>query len=138
MLLAKILIQSCLIIHYIVKTNFCRYCLKAFRTSEKLKFHIKDCFKTTGKQKTINAKKGEYVRVKFFQKNIKTPLMIFLRAIQYQKTMESKIQMSLILKNIKTMLLMIMALNYYVPMISLVKLLSHTQVKKQFTILIIV
>ena len=28
---------------------FCSYCLHAFITEEKLKRHIKDCFKTNGK-----------------------------------------------------------------------------------------
>ena len=33
------------------KKYFCRYYLQALRTAEKLKFHIKDCFKINGKQK---------------------------------------------------------------------------------------
>ena len=32
------------------KTHFCRCCLQAFKTAEKLKCHIKDCFKINGKQ----------------------------------------------------------------------------------------
>ena len=32
------------------RKHFCRYCLQAFRTVEKLKCRIKDCFKINGKQ----------------------------------------------------------------------------------------
>ena len=32
------------------RKHFCRYCLQAFRTGEKLKCHIKDCPKINGKQ----------------------------------------------------------------------------------------
>ena len=31
-------------------THFCCYCLQAFKTAEKLKCHVKDCFKINGKQ----------------------------------------------------------------------------------------
>ena len=40
-------------------------------------------------------------------------------------------------RNIKNILLVVMAINWYVLMISLVSLLKHTQVKMQFTIFII-
>ena len=38
-----------MIIHYIIEENifFC-YCLQAFRTAQKLRDHIKDCFKING------------------------------------------------------------------------------------------
>ena len=49
--------------------------------------------------------------------------------------MGSKIQMSLIQANIKNMLLSVMAINYYVLMINLISLLSHTWVKMLFVIL---
>ena len=41
MLLLKILIFSCMIIHR-ARKHFCRYCLPAFRAAEKLKCHIKE------------------------------------------------------------------------------------------------
>ena len=45
---------------------------------------------------------------------------------------------SLIRANIKNMLLVVMAINQYVLMIDLERLLLHTQVKMLFTILLIV
>ena len=36
------------------RTNFCRYCLQASRTAEKVKCYIKHCFKINGKQKKVN------------------------------------------------------------------------------------
>ena len=32
------------------RKHFCHYCLKTFRTAEKLNYHIKDCFKFNDKQ----------------------------------------------------------------------------------------
>ena len=46
----------------------------------------------------------------------------------------SKIQKSLIRTNIKNLLLPVMAVNYYVLMISLVSLLRNTSAKMKFTI----
>ena len=40
------------------RKHFCLYCLQAFTTAEKLKCHIKDCFKNNGKQ-TIKMPKGQ-------------------------------------------------------------------------------
>ena len=48
------------------RKHFCRYCLQAFRTAEKLKFHIKDCFKTNGKQTIKMPKKAGYIKFKEF------------------------------------------------------------------------
>ena len=65
MILLKILIRSCMIIHYITeKKHFCRYCLQAFATEEILKRHIEDCFKINGKQTIAVPKRGEYVKFK--------------------------------------------------------------------------
>ena len=55
---------------------FCRYCLQAFRTAEKLNCHIKDSFKIKSKQKIKMPKKCEYVRFKNFERKIKSPFMI--------------------------------------------------------------
>ena len=35
------------------RKHFCRYCLQAFGTVEKLKCHIKDCFKINGIKKQL-------------------------------------------------------------------------------------
>ena len=44
------------------RKHFCRYCLQAFRTVEKLKCYIKDSFKVNGKQDINMPKKDEYVK----------------------------------------------------------------------------
>ena len=44
------------------KKHFCCYCLQAFRTAEKLKFHIKDCFKTNSKLTIKMSKKGKCIK----------------------------------------------------------------------------
>ena len=59
------------------KKHFCRYCLQAFRTVEKLKCHIKDCFKINGKQTIKLPKMGEYIKLKIFGKKIKSPFIIY-------------------------------------------------------------
>ena len=51
------------------KKHFFHYSLQAFRTAEKLKFHIKDCFKINGKQKIQMPKEGEYFKFKFLKEN---------------------------------------------------------------------
>ena len=53
------------------------YCLKAFRTAEKLKFHIKDYFKINGQQTIKMPKKGGYIKFKNFGRKIKSPFMIY-------------------------------------------------------------
>ena len=45
-----------------------RYCLQAFRTAEKLKCHIKDCFKIKYEQTIKMPKKSEYIEFKNFGK----------------------------------------------------------------------
>ena len=73
MFLSKILIDSCIIVHYIIgRKHFCRYCLHAFITDEISKHHIKDCFKINGKQTIKMPKKREYVKFKNFERKIKS------------------------------------------------------------------
>ena len=55
------------------RKHFCRYCLHAFITDKILKRHIKDCFKINGKQRIIMRKKGEYVKLKNYERKIKSP-----------------------------------------------------------------
>ena len=52
------------------RKHFCRCCLEAFRTAEKMKFHIKDYFKINGKQTVNMPKKGEFVKSKNLKKKI--------------------------------------------------------------------
>ena len=49
------------------RKHFFHYCLQAFRTKEKLKCHIMDCFKNNGKQTIKMAKKGEYIKFKILE-----------------------------------------------------------------------
>ena len=99
-------------LHY-GRKHLCPYCLLAVRAAGKLKCHIKDYFKINGK-KTINMpKKGEYNKFDNFGRKIKSTFMFMqiLKVFQYLKIMEGKVQMSLILTNIKNMLLVVMVIN---------------------------
>ena len=61
MFFSKILILSCIIIHYIMgKKHFVIIVYKLFSTEEILKRHIKECFKINGKQSILMPKKGEF------------------------------------------------------------------------------
>ena len=67
MFLSKISTYSCMIIH----------CLQVFRKPEKLKCHIKDCFKINSKQTIKMSKKGVCVKFKNIERKIKSPFMIY-------------------------------------------------------------
>ena len=58
------------------RKHFC-CCLQGFRTANRLKYHIKDCFKIIGKQKIKIYIKNEYVKFKNYERNIKSPFMIY-------------------------------------------------------------
>ena len=69
--------HSCMIIHYIVNKKIINNnCLKAFRTAEKLKYYIKDCFKINDKETIKMPKKGIYIKFKNFRRKSKSPFMI--------------------------------------------------------------
>ena len=53
------------------RKHYCRYCLQAFSTEEKLKRQSKD------KREIKMLKKGEYVKLKNFERKIKSPFMIY-------------------------------------------------------------
>ena len=55
-------------------------------------------------------KKGEFVAFKNYEKNIKSPFIIYAD-LESQKIMQSKIQKSLIQANIKNILLVVMNIN---------------------------
>ena len=59
------------------RKHFCRYCLKAFRTAEVLKCHIKDCFNINRKQRIKMPEKGEYVEFNSYKRKIKPTFMIY-------------------------------------------------------------
>ena len=50
--------------------------LQTFSTEEISKSHIKDCFKTNGKQRIIVLKKGEYVKFSNQERKIKSSFII--------------------------------------------------------------
>ena len=56
--------------------HFCQYYLQAFGTEKILKRLIKDCFKISGKQRINMPKKGESVKFKNFERQIKSSYMI--------------------------------------------------------------
>ena len=94
------------------RKHFC-YCLHAFIREEILKHHIKNCFKIKGKQTIKMPIKGEYVKLKNFERKIKSPFMIyadFASILVSEDNGKHKIQMSLILTNIKNMFLVIMVI----------------------------
>ena len=51
--------------------------MQVFRIAEKLKSHIKDCFKVISTHTIKMFKKGEYIKFKNFVRKIKSPFMIF-------------------------------------------------------------
>ena len=53
------------------RKHFCYYCLHVFTTEGILKRHIKDYFKFNGKQIIKVPKKGEYVKLKNVEGNMK-------------------------------------------------------------------
>ena len=59
------------------RKHFCRYCLEAFRTAEKLKCDINNCLKINGKQSFKMSKMGEYIKFKNSGRKIKSPFMIY-------------------------------------------------------------
>ena len=68
--------MSDLILHC-ERKHFCHYGMQAFRTAEKLKCHIKDCFKINSEQTIKIPKKGESIKFKNFGRKIKSPFMIY-------------------------------------------------------------
>ena len=57
------------------RKNFCRYYLQAFRTVERLKCYVKDCFKINGKQRIKMTRK--YFRFINYERKIKSPFAIY-------------------------------------------------------------
>ena len=64
MFLSKILILSCMIIHYIAEESI----FVDIATEEILKRHIKDCFKINDKQRITMPQKDEYVAFKNYER----------------------------------------------------------------------
>ena len=59
------------------RKHFCRYCLQAFSSEEILKCHIIDCLKINGKQRIKTPEKGEYVKFKNYERQIKSDFIIY-------------------------------------------------------------
>ena len=53
------------------------FCLQTYSTEKRLKIHINDCFKISGKQTIQIPKKAECVRFKNYDRKIKSPFMIY-------------------------------------------------------------
>ena len=129
--LSMILIDSCMIIHYIVEENI---------FEEILKRHIKDCFKINGKKTIKMPKKDEYVKFKNFERKIKSPFMIyadFESILVHEDNGKQNNPDESYTNKYQNMLFVVMVINYvikygyvmiikYVLMINLVSLLNHT------------
>ena len=73
-----ILIDSCMVIHYIVEENIFVVIVYRLSLQKKiLKRHIIDCVKINSKQTIKISKKDEYVKFKNFERKIKSPFMIY-------------------------------------------------------------
>ena len=59
------------------RKHFCHSSLHAFSIEDILKRHIKECFKINDKQRIQMSKKTEYIKLKIFDKKIKSPCMIY-------------------------------------------------------------
>ena len=57
---------------HLERKHFCYYYLQAFIPKEKLKCHIKDCFKINGKQTIKVTKNDKYVRFENYERKIKS------------------------------------------------------------------
>ena len=121
-------IDSCMIIHYIVKENIFVVIVYTLSLQKKnFKRHIKDCFKSNDKQTIKIPKKGEYVKFKNFERKIKSQ---FISYADFESTLVSEDngkqnQIILILPNIKNMLLVVMVINWYVLTRNLVSFLNY-------------
>ena len=73
----------------------------------------KNWFDINSKPGIIMPKKGKHIKFKNFERKIKSPFLIYVdfESILDLKIRESKIQMSLILTNVKNMLLVAMVIN---------------------------
>ena len=63
------------------RKHLCSYCLQAFSTEEIIKRHLKDCFKSNGKQIIILPKKDGYVKFKNSERKIKS-LLQFIQILR--------------------------------------------------------
>ena len=122
------------------REHFCHCCL-AFSLAKILESNVLDCFKISGKQIIRMHKKGKYVRLKNYEKKIKSPFMmyaVFESILVSEYIIGSQIGSSFIQTNIKSILLAVMVINQYVFKIKLVSLLSYFQAEMLFTILLTV
>ena len=97
--------------HSLRKTTFLSLLFTCLLYRRILKCHIKNCFKINGKQTIKMPKKGEYVKFKNLERKIKSPFRQILKVFYCLEIMKGKIQMSVTLTNIKSMLLVVMAIN---------------------------
>ena len=141
MFLSMVSIDSCMIIHYIVKGNI--FVVIVYTSSLQKKYEnaiLKIALKLMGNKRLRCLRKIKILNTKVLKgkQNHHSRSIPILKLFGCLKIMESKIQMSLLLINIKNMLLVVMVTNQYVLMIKLVNLLNNTQAKMLFTILLAV
>ena len=65
--------------HYIVQENiFVVIVCSVLEQQKHLTCHIKGCFKTNGKERVKLSKKGEYIRLKNYERKIKSLFMFYV------------------------------------------------------------
>ena len=115
MFLSKISIHSCMSTHYMVQENiFVVIVYSVLEQQKQLTCHIKGCFKTNGKERVKLPKKGEYVRVKNYERKVKSLFMLYVdfeSILVPEDNGKQNLYTSLIQTNIKKMLLAVMAMN---------------------------
>ena len=129
--------------HYVLvhrrRKHFCRYCSQSFSTDEILKCYIKDCLGISGKQRIITPKNGEYVRFKKFERNLKSPFMIYA-GFERLLVSEGEKKNPVECYNNKYKKYVVCSFGYKLLLliIRLVSLLNHSNMKMLFTTLSVV
>ena len=77
MVLLRILIHSRIIIIRSWRKNLFHGEKKVFSAERISKHHIKEWFKSNGKQRIIMPKKGDYFKLKNYERNMSSPYMIY-------------------------------------------------------------
>ena len=62
--------------HYIIQENIIVY--SVLEKQKQLACHIKGCFKTNGKERVKLPKKGKYIRLKNYERKVKSLFMLYV------------------------------------------------------------
>ena len=122
------------------RKHFSRYCLHAFITEEILKSQIKDCFKINSKQIIIMPKIGEFVEFQNYERKIKPLCIIYadFESILVPENNGKQNPKESYTDKYQKHITCSYGYKLLVLMISLVRFLKYTYVKRLFTILLII